>query len=147
MRQSPGRWRSPVHDLSLPGHQHLLAPPPSGRPLLSPKATAIFQKIEAGELRVHTSDIVVFETVFTLQRGYKQPRERIADALLPLIELPGLLLPGKRTYRTVFTLYRRGPLGFADCYHVVLLRRLKTTEILSFDTDFDKVPALTRREE
>ena len=117
-------------------------------PLLSAKATAIFRRIEQGDLAVCTSDIVVFETVFSLQRSYKQPKDRIADALLPLLELKGIVLPGKRAYRKVFALYQRpGPLGFADCYHVVLLERLKTREILSFDTDFDAVPGLRRREE
>jgi predicted nucleic acid-binding protein len=115
-------------------------------PILSPKATAIFERIERGELQVRTSDTVVFETVFTLQRSYRQPRDRITEAVLALLELKGLVLPGKRAYRRVFALYRQGALGFADCYHVVLMERLGMTEILSFDTDFDRVPELTRRE-
>jgi uncharacterized protein len=116
-------------------------------PVLSPKATAIFQRIEDGTLRVHTSDIVIFETVFALQRSYKQSRDLISDAVLPLLEMKGILLPRKRVYRRVFSLYRRGPLGFADCYHAVLMERLKTREILSFDTDFDRVPGIVRLEE
>ena len=115
-------------------------------PILSAKATAILERIERRELQARTSDIVVFETVFTLQRSYKQPRDQIADAVLPLIELPGIVLPGKRQYRKVFTLYRTSPLGFADCYHVVLMQQLGISEILSFDTDFDRVPSITRRE-
>ncbi|MBI2865364.1 MAG: PIN domain-containing protein [Chloroflexi bacterium] len=116
-------------------------------PTLSRKATAIFDRIERGELRVCTSDVVIFETVFTLQRSYQQPRDRIAEAVLSLLELPGLVLPGKRAYRKVFAHYRQGGLGFADCYHVVLMERWQTKEIFSFDTDFDKVPAIKRRQE
>ena len=115
-------------------------------PILSPKATAIFQRIERGELVVRTADTVIFETVFTLQRGYKQERSAIAAALLPLIELPGIILPGKRAYRKVFSLYRQGGLGFADCYHVVLMERLKLQEVFSFDTDFDKVSGIKRQD-
>jgi predicted nucleic acid-binding protein len=115
-------------------------------PVLSPKATALLERIEQGELSVRTSDTVVFEAVFTLQRSYKQPRDRIAAALLPIIELPGIALPGKRYYRQVFDLYMDGGLGFADCFHVVLMRRLNLTDVLSFDTDFDSVPGITRRE-
>ena len=116
-------------------------------PVLSPKATLILQRIEAGALTVRTSDTVVFETVFALQRGYKENRQRIAESLLPLLDLPGIVLPGKRAYREVFALYRRGGLGFADCYHVVLMGRLKLQEILSFDTDFDNVPGIKRQEQ
>ncbi|MBI4496522.1 MAG: PIN domain-containing protein [Chloroflexi bacterium] len=115
-------------------------------PLLSPQATAILARIEQGELQVRTSDIVIFETVYTLQRSYQQPRDRIAEALLPLIDLPGIVLPGKRHYRKVFALYRASALGFADCYHVVLMQRLGITEVLGFDTDFDRIPGLQRRE-
>lgn len=116
-------------------------------PILSPKATAILQRIEEGSLTVRISDAVIFETVFTLQRGYKESRERIAEALLPLLELPGMILPGKRAYRRVFALYRKGGLGFADCHHVDLVNRLKIQEILSFDSHFDKVSGIRRREE
>ena len=116
-------------------------------PTLSAKARAIFERIEGGELKVRTSDTVIFETVFTLQRSYNQPRDRIADALVPLIELPGIILPGKRLYRRAFALYRSsGLIGFADCYHIALMERLRITEILSFDTDFDRIAGIKRRE-
>src|SRR6266581_1856580 len=115
-------------------------------PVLSPKATAILSRIEQGELKVSIADTVIFETVFTLQRSYQQPRARIAEALLLLIELPGIVLPGKRHYRKVFALYQSSKLGFADCYHVVLMQRHGQNEILSFDTDFDRVAGIQRRE-
>lgn len=115
-------------------------------PVLSPNATAIFSRIEQGKIQVRTSDTVIFETVFTLQRSYKQSRDRIAEALLPLIELPGILLPGKTLYHQAFALYRTGRLGFADCYHVALMQRLGITEIFSFDTDFDHIPGVVRKE-
>lgn len=116
-------------------------------PILSAKARAIFERIEGGDLKVRTCDTVIFETAFTLQRSYKQPRDRIADALLPLIELPGIILPGKRLFRRAFALYRSAsPIGFADCYHAALMERLGITEILSFDTDFDRLPGIKRRE-
>jgi len=38
---------------------------------------------------------VIFETVFTLERTYKQSKEAIRNTFLPLIELPGIVLPGK----------------------------------------------------
>lgn len=115
-------------------------------PDLSRKATALIRRIETGDLLVRTSDTVIFETVFSLQRSYRESREQIAAALLPIINLPGVVLPGKRHYHAVFALYTSRSLGFADCYHVVLMRRLKLTEILSFDSDFDGVPGITRRE-
>lgn len=112
----------------------------------SPRATAFFAKIEDGEVQARTTDLVIFEAVFTLQRTYKQPKAAIRDALLPLIELQGIVLPGKRRYRRVFELYIRHNISFADAFHAVLLGQLKLPEVISFDEDFDRIPGVKRRE-
>jgi predicted nucleic acid-binding protein len=112
----------------------------------SPRASAFLSRIERGEVKVRTSDTVIFETVFTLQKGYRQPKAAIRDALLPLIELPGIVLPRKRRYRKVFSLYVEGNLPFADAYHAVLMEQLNLTEIVTFDTDFDHIEGITRRQ-
>ena len=122
--------------------RHLL----QDHPQQSPKATAYLARVEQGELRARLSDTVIFEAVFTLQRHYRQPKEQIRDALLPLIELPGIVLPGKRSFRKVFDLYVNHNLPFADAYHAVLMERLKIDEIVSYDTDFDGIEGITRRE-
>jgi len=50
-------------------------------PVGSPTATAILARSEHGELAARFSDIVVFATVFTLQKTYQELRNRIAAAL------------------------------------------------------------------
>jgi predicted nucleic acid-binding protein len=35
-------------------------------------------------------------------------------------------------------------LPFADAYHAVLMEQLNLTEIVTFDTDFDKIKGITR---
>ena len=116
-------------------------------PILSARATAIITRIEQGDLTVRTADTVIFETVFVLQRHYRVPPTQIAQAVLPLIELPGVILPGKRAFRQVFQLWLTTPLEFADCYHLVQMRRHRLTEIFSFDRGFDRIPGIIRREE
>jgi len=122
--------------------RHLLQDDPDQ----SPRATAYLRRIEQGEVQVCISDIVVFETVFTLQRQYRRAKAEIAQHLLPLLELPGILLPGKRRFRRVFNLYVSLNLPFADAYHAALMEQLKLSEIATFDTDFDRVPGVHRIE-
>lgn len=110
------------------------------------RASGILERIEAGDLTVQISDIVVFETVFTLQRAYRVPREEIAANVLQILELPGIVLPAKAQYRRVFELYLSSAVGFADCYHAVLMQRRGVTEVISFDKDFDKLPGINRVE-
>lgn len=122
--------------------RHLLQDDPEQ----SPKATAFLIRIERGELKVRASELVIFETVFTLQRRYQQPKARIREILLPLLLLPGILLPGKRGWMKVFNTYVDLNLSFADAYHVVLMEKLKLSEIATFDTDFDRVSGIKRVE-
>jgi predicted nucleic acid-binding protein len=115
-------------------------------PDLSVKATAILSRVEQGLIRAHVADTVIFETVFTLERHYRHSKVAIRENLLPLIDMPGIVLPGKRRYRQVFALYVERNLPFADAYYAVLMEQLKLTEIASFDRDFDRIPGITRVE-
>lgn len=115
-------------------------------PRQSPKATEFLARIERGELEARLTDTVIFEAVFTLERTYRQPKDKIREALLPLIQLPGIVLPGKRYYRQVFDLYVSLNLPFADAYHASVALRLKISEIASFDRHFDQIPGLRRIE-
>jgi uncharacterized protein len=115
-------------------------------PDFSPRATALLRRIEVGSLKVHTADTVVFEVVFTLERFYKQSKEAIREAFLPLLELPGIVLPGKRRFRRVFTYYIDKNIAFADAYHAVVMESLNLREIISFDRDFDRLETVQRVE-
>lgn len=112
----------------------------------SPRATALLRRIERGFLRVRTADTVIFETVFTLERSYKQSRVGIRDNFLPLIELPGIVLPGKRRFRKVFVYYIEQNISFADAYHAVVMESLRLRQMVSFDRDFNRIPTIERVE-
>ena len=112
----------------------------------SPRSTALLAKIESGEISVRIADTVVFETVFTLQRQYRVPKGEIRDKVLALLELRGIVLPGKRRFREVFDLYAGLNVSFAAAYHAVLMNRLALGSIISFDRGIDRLPGLDRIE-
>jgi predicted nucleic acid-binding protein len=113
----------------------------------SPKATAYIGRIEGGEIKVRTVDTVVFEAVFTLEKRYRLSRTVIRDAVQQVLDLPGIVLPGKRWYGYAFDLWVNHPaFSFADCYHAAAMRRLKLTELVSFDRALDRLPHATRIE-
>lgn len=117
-------------------------------PERAPACLALFQAIEQGRLVVWTSDLVLAEIVFVLssKHTYGLGRETIRDLLLPLIGLPGLKLPHKRIYRRVFDLYTSLPIDYIDAYHAALMEQRREPELYSYDTDFDRIPGITRRE-
>lgn len=112
----------------------------------SPKATAFFARIERGDLSARTADTAIFEAVFTLERSYRAAKATIREGLLSLIELPGLVVPGKQRLRRAFELYAERNMSFGDAYHVALMEQLGIEEIATFDTDFDHVPGIRRVE-
>jgi predicted nucleic acid-binding protein len=116
-------------------------------PDLSPRATALIRRIVVGDLTVRTTDTVVFETVYTLQRFYRTSRPQIRATVWPLLRLRSVRLVGKRRYRRAFDLYVNLPrLSFADCYHAAYMESQGLTDLISFDRDMDRVPAITRYE-
>jgi predicted nucleic acid-binding protein len=116
-------------------------------PIHTPRVRALFSRIARDEERVATTDTVSFEAVFTLEKLYRVARAEIRDSLVPLLELPDIVLPGKRRYHRIFALWvgqRR--LSFADCYHAVIAQQRHASTVISFDRGFDRVPDLIRQE-
>ncbi len=99
-----------------------------------------------GITHARIADTVVFETVFTLERTYKISKAEIRDAVDPMLQMPGIDLPGKRRFRQVFDYYVDLNISFADAYHVVMMQQLGIDEIVSFDRGLDRVPSVTRIE-
>lgn len=113
----------------------------------SPRATALVSAIEQGTRVVRLVDTVVFETVFTLQSHYRVPRVVIKDGMLPILDLPGVVLPGKRVFHEIFELYvAQAGLSFADCYHLTFAKQLTSGTIISFDRKQGRIPGINRIE-
>jgi predicted nucleic acid-binding protein len=112
----------------------------------SPPASQLLMRIARGQQQVRTADTVVFETVFLLEKQYRHPKATIRANLLPLLTLPGIVLPGKERFEKVFDYYVSRNLPFADAYHVVLMEDEGLTEIITFDEDFDRIPGIIRIE-
>jgi len=113
----------------------------------SSRCSRLIETIERNERAVRIADTVVFETVFTLEKTYRAERADIGDALLPILGLPEVVLPGKRVYLEVFALWiANAGLSFADCYHLCLTKQLGLPTILSFDRKMNRLASVSRDE-
>jgi predicted nucleic acid-binding protein len=112
----------------------------------SPRSTALLDQVERGELQAQLSDIVIFETVFTLERHYKTPKAQIRNSVLALLDLPGLVLQGKRRYIRIFDFYVDYNISFGDACIAAEMEHHGATEVYSFDRQFNRVPGITRLE-
>ncbi len=110
------------------------------------RALDLLLRVERGEEKIITSSLVIFETIFTLQRFYQVPRQRIKELILPIISLRGLYLPGKSVYYRAFDLYVTKNISFADAYNAAYMQADQVFSIYSWDTDFDKIEGIVRLE-
>lgn len=110
------------------------------------RSRELLARIEREEVKALTSDIVMAEVVFVLERSYRVPKKEIRELLLPIILFRGLILPRKLLYLPVFDLYIDQNISFADAYNAILMKRLKVTEVASYDTHFDRVEGIRRFE-
>ena len=110
------------------------------------RARNLLLRIERGEEKVITSPLVIFETIYTLQRYYKVPRQIIKEQILSIISLRSLHLPDKSLYRRAFDLYLTKNISFADAYNAVYVQTEEVSHIYSWDEDFDKIDGITRLE-
>lgn len=110
----------------------------------SPRATAYLSRIEVDEVRVRTAITVVFEVVLALEHVYHQPRATIREVFLPLLDMPGIILPGKRQLTSVFDMYVALDLPFVTAYHIALMEHFEITEIVSCDSAYDAFESVRR---
>jgi predicted nucleic acid-binding protein len=109
-------------------------------------ALALLRRIEEGAEKVVISPLVIFETVFTLQKSYQVSRTQIRDALADIISMRGVEIPTKPLYLHALDLYAEKVISFTDAYNAVYMESQHVSEIYSWDSDFDKIAGLTRVE-
>jgi uncharacterized protein len=109
-------------------------------------ATELLLAIEQGEEQVLTSQVVVLEVVFTLQKFYRLSLAEIRDQFLPIIMLPGIRLSQKDLLEPAFDLAIATNIDFQDAFNVMIMNSLDVSEIYSWDRHFDRVDGITRLE-
>ncbi|HET7038045.1 MAG TPA: PIN domain-containing protein [Thermomicrobiaceae bacterium] len=116
-------------------------------PVKARACLTLFQRVRQGDEELTTSDVIVAEVTYVLTSQYQLDHAEIAARLLPLLVLPGLKLHRKRVVLRaleIYAQYRR--LDFEDALSAAQMEHLGVREILSYDTDFDRVPGLIRQE-
>jgi predicted nucleic acid-binding protein len=110
---------------------------------------ALFERVGNGTEEITTSEVVLAEIAYVLSspRQYGVTPAGIAARLKPIITLPGLKLPQKRLYLRALDIYASHTgLDFEDAVSAAIVEGMQPAELYSYDTDFDRVPSVTRVE-
>ncbi|MBX5491920.1 MAG: PIN domain-containing protein [Chloroflexi bacterium] len=117
-------------------------------PRMGQQARALFKQLEAGQATATTCEGVIVEAVQVLSSRalYNLPRPLIRQHLSNLLSLRGLRLPRKGVYLRALDLYATSALDFVDALIVAHMERDRSSAVISFDQDFDRLPQVTRRQ-
>ena len=109
---------------------------------------ALFQQAERNEVTLTTNEAVIAEVVYVLSSRtlYGLSRGAIRTLLYPLLSLQGLKLTNRRLYLHALDVYAATNLDFEDALIVAHMERLKISDLVSYDRDFDHVPGIVRYE-
>ena len=108
----------------------------------------LFQKVKNGDMEITTCEAVIAEVVYVLSSSklYNLPRDEICSILLPILNLNGLRISQKQLYVMALNIYASSNIDFEDAICVAYMQKYKIKEILSYDSDFDKVEEIKRLE-
>jgi len=108
--------------------------------------TGLLKRIESGLEEAWLPDLVLADIVWTLEKFYKQPKQRIQELLIPILELKGLRHNNKKISKLAFQLYVEKNIDWTDAFVAAQMITQKKCEIYSYDSDFDKVDGINRLE-
>jgi predicted nucleic acid-binding protein len=90
--------------------RHLTGQPPA----LARRSVEIMQAAEQSRLSLVVTPLTLAECIWVLETVYQKPRDAIADALLALVEAPGIAARERGVVIAALSLYRATPrLDFA----------------------------------
>lgn len=108
-------------------------------------ATALFKTAEKDEVDLYLPDTIVAEVTFVMEKVYRKQRNSIADALLDLIQNPGITPQSPSVLTDALLRYRAHPIDFPDAL-VAAMAVAKGIPAISFDRDLDRFSDVTRFE-
>ena len=115
-------------------------------PKQADRCTGLLKRIESGLEEVWLPDLVLADLVWTLEKFYKQPKQRIQELLIAILELKGLRHNNKKISKLAFQLYVEKKIDWTDAFVAAQMITQKKFEIYSYDSDFDKVDGINRLE-
>jgi len=114
--------------------------------ILSGKAKAIFDAVEAGRMRVLCHPVILGEVVWVLASHYKTPPEKIVENLEPLLKADCFVISDKNVWLRALRLYAESVPHFADACACAAAIEDCDGKLLSFDRKLSAIKGVSRSE-
>jgi len=115
-------------------------------PVKAVLALALLDRVADGAEQVVTTPLVIFETIFLLQRTYKIAKADIREKIAAILTLQGVRLAERALCLVALDYYVEQNISYADAYNAAWMQDEGIAEVYSWDREFDRVAGLTRIE-
>ncbi len=111
----------------------------------SAAATALFEKAERHEVRLHLDSLIVAESVYVLMGRYRRTRAEVASVLLAIVQNAGVETMDEGTVSDALHRFAAINVDFSDAWLAARAAQLDHP-VASFDRDLDKFKDIKRQE-
>lgn len=112
------------------------------------RAAHLFQQVEAGALTIAAPDTVIADAVYVLASPslYGLSRIEVAEILGALVRLTHFRVENRAVVLGALHRYAASRLDFGDAMLLAAMQTQGSSDLYSYDTDFDRYPGVARRE-
>lgn len=97
----------------------------------------VLVNVKEDKLELVIPQIVMFEIVYSLDKYYRFPKEKIIDALKTIIGTKNIKIQDLSAFKKALTLFGKNNLSFVDCFLVAYLEE-NDAKLFTFDKDLQK---------
>ncbi len=115
-------------------------------PIKYEKCRELFKRAVNGKVSLLTSEMVVAELMWTLQSFYKVPKNEVIEKISVVVSTPNLIIPNSGIIAEALVIYSRKNIDYIDAYNSVFMKHYSTSDIYSYDSDFDAIGGIKRIE-
>ena len=111
-------------------------------------ADALCLRVATDEIAIAAPESVIADTVYVLSspRLYAMSRDRVRQALVPLLGLPSFRVRNRREVLRALDLYATTRLDFSDALLVAAMEQEGVGDLYAYDTHCDRIAGITRPE-
>jgi len=100
----------------------------------------LLEKIEDGKLRPYTSNIVIFEIIFVLNRLYKFSEKEVLDSIKKILGIRNLTLIETTNTKDALKIHEKYGVKYPDC--LIATQVPQGAKLVTYDEDFSKIEGI-----
>lgn len=115
-------------------------------PKKAKKCEDLFKRVINGKELLYSTTLVIAEVVWVLEKAYKLPKNELVMRVQRILNTPNIEFDERDTLLAAVGLYSLKEIDFIDAYNAISMENKEIKEAYSYDSHFDQIPPIKRKE-